>query len=414
MGGASKSNNKHTANTSSSNLRQRKRNKPAAAVSKQEDGDGVDEDDLLLDQAIKMNTQQQRRKRKMSLIAVVVIVAGIAIVAIIVLAVVKPWESPQGNNIDSSSSTPVPSSQPEKDAPPSPSTTTEPPPPTENTLPVLKIGGYELLERVPHDPRAFTQGLLTVEHQDSGERQFYESTGQYKESDLRLVEIATGTVLESYPLADRYFAEGIAHYPIENYHDPASRKFGIVQLTWMEQTAFEYTFASGLAGPAGVANWTYSTSNTQGWGITYDPVENLFYVVDGSVYLHVWDAATHREIAKHAVTYQRAGEDRSRTLNYLNELEWDPVTRTILANVIFQDILVRIDPDTGFVTHLYDLSALYPRQERDPNADVLNGIALTYDVLKEGAPVEGVDATDQVWVTGKYWPGMYRIRLIDP
>jgi len=132
--------------------------------------------------------------------------------------------------------------------------------------------------------------------------------------------------------------------------------------------------------------------------------------VDGSIYLHVWDAATRREIAKHPVVLRRRGETQSRTVNYLNELEWDPVTRTVLANVLFQDILLRIDPTNGIVQTVYDLSTLYPSNERDPKADVLNGIALTYDVLK-GA-VEG-DATDQVWVTGKYWPSMYRIRLVE-
>jgi len=347
------------------------------------------DDDKLMDEAIVMN--RAKRRRNLSLLAAAGIV-GVVVMGI-VLAVLTPWKDDEES---STSSTEAESQVP---------------------APVTVMGTYELLETVPHDPGSFTQGLLTVENSD-GERQFWESAGQYGESDLRLVNISTGVVQMSYPLPNEYFAEGIAHFPIqtEDENETVDHSFGIVQLTWREQTAFEYTFVEGLSEPA-IANWTFETTNTQGWGITYDPVAQLFYVVDGSIYLHVWDAATRQEITKHPVTYSRASDKQTHTVNYLNELEWDPVTQTVLANVLFQDILLRIDPQTGFVTVIYDLSALYPSNERIPSADVLNGIALTYDLLRRGdgsGANQDDDEDDQVWVTGKYWPAMYRIRLVDP
>ena len=371
----------------------RQRRKPQEVSASSNSGNSTnDNDDKLLDEAIVMN--RAKRRRNLALLAAAAVV-GVVVIGI-VLAVLTPWKNDEESS--SSSST---SSEAEDQVP----------------APVTVMGTYELLETVPHDSGAFTQGLLTVENSD-GERQFWESTGQYGESDLRLVNISTGVVQMSYPLPNEYFAEGIAHFPIQTEdNETVDHSFGIVQLTWREQTAFEYTFVEGLSEPA-IANWTFQTTNTQGWGITYDPVAKLFYVVDGSIYLHVWDAATRQEITKHPVTYARASDKQTHTVNYLNELEWDPVTQTVLANVLFQDIVLRIDPHTGFVTVIYDLSALYPSNERIPSADVLNGIALTYDLLVRGdgsgANQDDDDEDDQVWVTGKYWPAMYRIRLVDP
>ena len=336
-----------------------------------------------------------KRKRIVMPIAIVTIVVATVVVILIGVGVIVPGVSQQ-----------VP--QPNDTLPPTSNNDGESP---TKTQPILQIGGYELLQQVPHDSSAFTQGLLTVERAD-GQRLFYESTGQYGESDLRLVEIETGTVLASYPIAKNYFGEGIAHYPIDDEDNDHS--FGIIQLTWNEQTAMEYKFLTGLTDPA-VTSWPFETTNREGWGITYNPIEKHFYVTDGTIYLHVWDATTRQQIAKYPVSFLRQGESTSRTINYLNELEWDPVTRTVLANVLLQDQILRIDPQTGFVLTVYDLSTLYPRNTRTPPADVLNGIALTYDVLnKKNGNNNTAEDTDQVWVTGKWWPSMYRIRLVDP
>jgi glutamine cyclotransferase len=81
----------------------------------------------------------------------------------------------------------------------------------------------------------------------------------------------------------------------------------------------------------------------------------------------------------------------------LNELEW--VKGEILANIWQTDRIARIDPKTGHVTGWVDLKGLLsPTDRAGRNVDVLNGIA--YDAAK-----------DRLFVTGKFWPKIYQIKL---
>ena len=82
----------------------------------------------------------------------------------------------------------------------------------------------------------------------------------------------------------------------------------------------------------------------------------------------------------------------------LNELEW--VGGAIWANVWNTDRIVIINPDNGKITGTIDLTGLLPDEDRDASTDVLNGIAVD--------PRNG-----DIWVTGKHWPWLYRIELVD-
>ncbi|HEY1768472.1 MAG TPA: glutaminyl-peptide cyclotransferase, partial [Terracidiphilus sp.] len=53
---------------------------------------------------------------------------------------------------------------------------------------------YKIIHTYPHDPRAYTQGLL---YQDG---HLYESTGLNGRSSLRMVDLETGRVLQSVPV----------------------------------------------------------------------------------------------------------------------------------------------------------------------------------------------------------------------
>ncbi len=84
----------------------------------------------------------------------------------------------------------------------------------------------------PHDPTAFTQGLIL--HNGT----FYESTGLRGESTLRQVDIETGDVLASVDVSrtaeeletqQDYFAEGLELVNGE-----------LIQLTWQANVAFVY------------------------------------------------------------------------------------------------------------------------------------------------------------------------------
>ncbi len=227
------------------------------------------------------------------------------------------------------------------------------------------VQGVRVVAAFPHDPAAFTQGLVFADGA------FYESTGLNGESSLRRVEVATGKVLQAIKIPEEYFAEGLALVGDE-----------LLQLTWQHHRGFVYdrkTFAQKR---------TFAYKG-EGWGLAYDAAGGLV-MSDGSDTLTFLDAKTQ------AVTRTLRVQDAGRAVSNLNELEW--IDGEIWANVWTTDRLVRISPVTGDVKAWVDLSAVWPRAERRPPADVLNGIA--YD-----------QAARRIFVTGKKWPRIYQISV---
>jgi glutamine cyclotransferase len=227
------------------------------------------------------------------------------------------------------------------------------------------VRGFKVVATFPHDPAAFTQGLVF------SEGEFYESTGLNGESSLRRVEIATGKVLQQVKVDSEYFAEGLALVGDE-----------LLQLTWQHQRGFVYdrkTFAQKRTFPY----------KGEGWGMTYDAAGGLV-MSDGSDTLTFLDAKTL------AATRTIRVRDAGRPVSQLNELEW--VEGEIWANVWMTDRIARISPATGEVSAWLDLSSLWPASQRQPPADVMNGIA--YD-----------KATRRIFVTGKKWPRLYQIAV---
>ncbi len=88
---------------------------------------------------------------------------------------------------------------------------------------------------------------------------------------------------------------------------------------------------------------------------------------------------------------------RGKPVKRLNELEM--VKGKIFANVWLTNHLVIISPETGQVVAVVDLSGLLESHAATKNANILNGIA--YD--PEG---------DRLFVTGKYWPKLFEIKLV--
>lgn len=212
----------------------------------------------------------------------------------------------------------------------------------------------------PHDPTAFTQGLLFLDGD------LYESTGHYGRSTLRKTEPESGTVLDRRDLDNGYFGEGLALMGPRLY-----------QLTWKAGVVLVWD----LATMEQVDEHGY---NGQGWGLASDG-ERLA-MSDGSSRITFRAADDFRWLSTIEVTLD--GEPVER----LNELEW--VNGKIFANVLGEELILRIDPDTGRVDGVVDASGLLTPQERRM-VDVLNGIA--YDAESE-----------TFWITGKFWPRMYR------
>jgi glutaminyl-peptide cyclotransferase len=224
----------------------------------------------------------------------------------------------------------------------------------------------ELVRVLPHDPAAYTQGLLLHDGR------LYESTGQYGRSSVREVDPETGTVLRMMKLPDEYFGEGLALIGDR-----------LIQLTWKEQVAFVYDLS------------TFELKRTfhyegEGWGLCYDG-ESLF-MTDGGSTLFLRDPDTFR------VTDRRTIMLGGVPLSRVNELEC--VGDDIYANVYLTDLIVRIDKATANVVSVFDAATL-TAGGRPANPDaVLNGIA--WD-----------GRTGTFYITGKLWPTMYQVRLVD-
>ncbi len=228
--------------------------------------------------------------------------------------------------------------------------------------PVLQV---RVIESYPHDPGAFTQGLaIDGEH-------LLEGTGQYGGSSLRRVDLESGKVLQSVPLHRQYFGEGVTVL--------ADR---IYQLTWKERTCIVYNKDS--LQPLGVLNYS-----NQGWGLADDGKE--LYLSDGTSTIRVLDP-NFKLLRRIRV------KDGRRGVSKINELEY--VNGFLLANVWYEDRIAKIDPQSGQIVAWIDCSGIYPASSRPSREHVLNGIA--YD-----------EATEKLYVTGKNWPRLYQIEILD-
>lgn len=224
---------------------------------------------------------------------------------------------------------------------------------------------YQVVHAYPHDPTAFTQGLVFVDGM------LYESTGLHGHSSVRMVDLQSGRVLQEHDLPAKYFGEGLTDWQSH-----------LIQLTWESHVGFVYDRFSFRA----IRTFTYPW---EGWGLTHDS-EHLI-LSDGSSTLYLLDPATFKQVGKIQVT--AGGEP---VLN-LNELEY--IHGEIYANIWETNRIARISPATGKVLEWIDLSGLRPASTMENDNAVLNGIA--YD-----------SQHDRLFVTGKLWPKLYQIKLV--
>ena len=227
------------------------------------------------------------------------------------------------------------------------------------------VFGYQVVRAFPHDPQAFTQGLVYLDGF------LYEGTGLEGQSSIRKVRLENGEVVQIKKLEPQYFGEGIAVWGDT-----------LVQLTWQSGVGFVYDRA------------TFTRKKTfpyrgEGWGLAHDG--KRLVMSDGTPYLRFLDPATLKETGRIQV------RDGAVPVADLNELEF--VKGEILANIWQQDRIARISPETGQVTGWIDMRGLLTPREASQGVDVLNGIA--YDA-----------AGDRLFVTGKLWPKIFQIRIV--
>ena len=232
--------------------------------------------------------------------------------------------------------------------------------------PVAPIQKIKVVNKFPHDPNAYTQGLLY--HKGY----LYESTGLVGSSSLRKVELKTGKVVKQIDVSGGIFAEGI-----EIFNDK------IYQLTWTSQVCLIYDINTFKK----VSEYKY---NGEGWGLAGFG-DNLI-MSNGTGYLKVLKGEDFSELNKISVI------DNGRPIYYLNELE--QIEGEIWANIYGSNRIARIDPNTGKVNSYLDLSKLFDFVEPGDNPEVLNGIA--YD-----------NENKKIYVTGKYWKYVFEIEVLN-
>jgi glutaminyl-peptide cyclotransferase len=223
---------------------------------------------------------------------------------------------------------------------------------------------YKIKRSFPHDPKAFTQGLVWEDGY------LYEGTGQPGESWLRKEELETGKVISQVNLDPQLFGEGIAIMGDRIY-----------QLTWTSKVGFVYDKKSFAQ-----INKVYY--QTEGWGLT--TFGNKLIMSDGSN--TIWFLDQDFNVVSSIEVWDNKGK-----ITNLNELEM--VEGELWANIWQTDKIARIDLSSGKVLGYINLENLLPRNQRKGEEDVLNGIA--YDA-----------AGKHIYVTGKWWPRLFEIEVI--
>lgn len=223
----------------------------------------------------------------------------------------------------------------------------------------------EIVAEYPHDTDSYTQGLFFHDGQ------MYESTGVHGKSTFRKVDMETGEALERLNFDQKYFLEGSVVFGDNLYI-----------LTWESKVAFIYDAATLEY----KSTWKYPR---EGWGITTDGKQLI--ASDGSANLFFMNDQFALD-RKQLVTID------GRPVRWLNELEY--INGKVWANVYTSDEIVIINPKNGKVEGVIDCRGLLPRELHTADTDVLNGIAYNPD-------------TKKVYLTGKNWPKLYEVRIVE-
>ena len=241
-----------------------------------------------------------------------------------------------------------------------------------NSSHTIESINFKVIKTYPHDTESFTEGFLFYNNQ------LFESTGSPEEfpktrSVFGIVDLNTGKIDIKVELdKNSYFGEGIVIFEGK-----------IFQLTYKNQTGFIYDLKSYKK----IGSFKYS--NKEGWGLTSDG--KYIIMSDGTNIITYLDPDSLKVVKTINVTFNGS------SALYMNELEF--IDGYIYANVWTTNNIAKIDPKTGIIVGIIDLSSLfYEARKAYPMSEATNGIA--YDSSK-----------DRIFVTGKFWPTIYQIKF---
>ncbi len=240
-------------------------------------------------------------------------------------------------------------------------------PAEDNSNPAPPLLSYNILKVYPHDTSFFTEGLIWYNNS------LYESTGMEGESRLVKTDLNSGKTLQEYKMTPADFGEGIAILNNKIY-----------QLTYRQKKVYVYDLATFKKMQE--FTWPY-----EGWGMTTDGKQLIISTGSSNLYFVNPENFKIENTVSVTNNYGPVGN--------INELEY--VKGVIYSNVWTQNIILKIDPQTGKVIGQLDMQHLLQGSGimlNNTNDDVLNGIA--YDSAK-----------NSFYVTGKRWPALFEIKL---
>jgi glutamine cyclotransferase len=218
-----------------------------------------------------------------------------------------------------------------------------------------------VIDTLPHDPEAFTQGLAYREGY------LYESTGLRGKSSLRKMS-PDGKILHRINMPE-IFAEGLTIFKNE-----------LVLLTWKERKAIRYSFPN-------LEEKGFFNYSGEGWGLTCD--ESHFIMSDGSGTLFIRDK-NFKTVRKLRVKLDTKTIDRLNALEYLDG--------KIYANIWGDSFILEIDRQSGIVLRIIDCSELFNIEKPESPDSVLNGIAYCGN-------------EDFFYLAGKKWKNIFMVKI---
>jgi glutaminyl-peptide cyclotransferase len=231
---------------------------------------------------------------------------------------------------------------------------------------------FNIVDKITRSEIGFTQGL---EVYDNG---LYESTGRIG-GTTRLNQISRdGKVTRLTDLGTTVFGEGLTILKGE-----------VFQLTWQEHKVFVYDLAGNLK--------REMRNPRDGWGLSNDGTDLIFS--DGGPSFYFADPRTFAIRKSVRIRSKRPGD-----VEGLNELEL--VGNKLFGNIFTTRAIVRIDPASGCIDGIADLSVLWQAMSPEERAaidtpeSVLNGIA--YDAK-----------TGLFYLTGKLWKTIFTGRFTE-
>lgn len=245
------------------------------------------------------------------------------------------------------------------------------------SIPAPASIGFTILNAIPHDTAAFTQGLEIYNGV------FIESTGLVGQSSLRKVNMQSGKVEKQHNLSNEIFAEGLTVFNDTIY-----------QLSWQNKLVFQYD-AKTLK-PIGTLPWS-----GEGWGITNNDKELI--ISEGSDKLYFVEPGNLK------LNKVLSVRDNYGPVNNLNELEM--VDGFIYANRWQYDYIVKIDPRSGLVVGLLNMQDLLIKNSKKDLSYLKNRGATPTEA---GAVLNGIayDNDKKVfYITGKLWPEIFEVKI---